>query len=100
VLYNGLLSQKELSPLIITAKLSEVYFHFTFVVIKKCTNLCHLQMFYSVTPLRIYSINALFPLSGDSEYFIFMTKKLLYVFIYHNPQVKFKTTTKKVISLG
>jgi hypothetical protein len=59
-LYNGLLPQMETSSLLnIKEKLSEVYFQFTFILIKKRTNLCHLEMFPSATALSIGSKNAL-----------------------------------------
>lgn len=99
-LYKGLLPQKEISSLLnIKEKLSEVHFQSTFIMIKKRTNLCHLETFPSATALRIDSKNTLISLSRDSEYLIFMFTKLIYLFIYHNPQTKFKNLTEKLFSL-
>jgi len=74
-------------------------FQSTFIVIKKHTNLCHLEMFPSATPLRYDSKNALISFSRDSVYLIFTFKKLIYLFIYHNPQTKFKNLTEKLLFL-
>lgn len=99
-LYNGLLPQKEISSLRnIKEKLSQVHFQSTFIVIKKRINLCHLEMFSSATALRIDSKNALISLSKKPEYLIFMFKKLIYLFIYRNPQTKFINLTEKLLCL-